>query len=485
VRSAALLPAATQRSARAALNAALRLGSIVLEKGIRGVAIIPLLIQAFGLAGYGKYSLAISVLYVFRPVIFGGVASALIAAIVREPSQEGRLVRRAMLEACGLGLAIWAVLVLVTTVVFPSPSEVPILVGWLGLLLITDAVSLRGASLSVRMREGRLALARTIGSICLLVGVWISFRLGRGLQSVIACNALSGAIEAALIVLLAPRLPGGAPPTFVPARRLHVLGLAAPVMLLTLVEGIGANLDLILVERLSGAANAGAYAGITRVFGALSLVPVAISLSLLPSFAAGGGVEARRCERATALLVALGLPLVCFASLYAPFISVLFGRSFVAPPVLASLLAGRTTLLFVCAPLTTYLIAGGRRTAALHATLLGLGVQVLGCAILIPRFGPEGGAAATVFAELCKLGALLVMLGRSIGLGILKSIPGPLLAGVVSFIVARSLAAGPWARLAAAALCYFPLIELSGISVVSPLRVVVQVIRRARRVANA
>ncbi|MBL8861586.1 MAG: oligosaccharide flippase family protein [Planctomycetes bacterium] len=189
-----------------------------------------------------------------------------------------------------------------------------------------------------------------------------------------------------------------------------VLAAAAPLGLAALFQQAYFYADNLFIRALRGTAELGAYNLGVRILSMAIMVALYASQAALPWLArehAVGRLGAAAARLGQPLFAAAGLA----AGLAAPFAGSILGifgeHARVAGPSLAWL-CGAVAVIHAGAVLTTALVAAGRARSMLWIAASALALNLLGNALLVPPFGIEGAAAATLATEL--LVALLAAL---------------------------------------------------------------------------
>jgi O-antigen/teichoic acid export membrane protein len=216
------------------------------------------------------------------------------------------------------------------------------------------------------------------------------------------------------------------------------------------------QIDVVMIERIRGTAEAGLYGLPTLVLEGLTLVPRILGYALIPTMAA---LHARSPEGITDLyrrgvryLLLVGLPIAAFGALAAePFMILLGGPEYATSAVAAWWLIPSGAIMFLSNFGETTLYCVNRRGTIVVVSTIALAANVVLNLLWIPRFGFEGAAWATVITEgsyFAMTAAALHRYGHRISW--LSVAIRPLLpAGVFSFTLWLTL--GPLPLLAAAA----------------------------------
>lgn len=224
-------------------------------------------------------------------------------------------------------------------------------------------------------------------------------------------------------------LRGALAPLDLPARGRHPLRdwLAPGALLLLLVGGAALNerLDVMIVSAFVDPGEAGIYSVAARFGALISLGTAAATVRAMPmiaeSLAQGDrGAAARTAAQSTRTALALaaigGVPLFLGAG---PLLS-LFGPGFDSgATALRLLVAGHAALAFGGAASTALIASGNERRIAV-VTGAGILANLALNLLLVPRFGMDGAAMATL-ATLALTGLGLVLTARRVlGIGVLS-----------------------------------------------------------------
>jgi O-antigen/teichoic acid export membrane protein len=443
-----------RQARRAVVNAAYRLGGSIVERLLRGVLLIPLVVRRFGVASYGQYAMALSIVNMVRPLVVGA-APLLTAEAARRPRSSRRLIARASNEALLVGLALAVAVTLIGDRVAPELASI---LPWMALVLACDAVVLRGLQLSARMRDAPVVLAGVLGALGLVAAAGL---LAARMRTLAMCTTVAGMVQAAAVLVMVRRdrarpITSAAPQ---PERSLYLR--AWPALLLALVNGVGGNLDVVLVAWLAGAFDAGCYAAAARLLAVTIVVPSAIASSLLPMYAAPSELARRRCVDGMAVAFALGLPLALFAPFYAPTLHALLGAKLVIGAGLLAALGTRMALAFVGVVAVGHLIAGGRQRGALIVEIGSLALLVALTPFAIARAGVLGAAVAAATAEAFKTIGFVALLGGASVVRLGRRVALPASGCAVAWLVGRHVATSSWMRLAVAGVVYLIFLERS------------------------
>lgn len=195
----------------------------------------------------------------------------------------------------------------------------------------------------------------------------------------------------------------------------QILVEALPYAASTLVVTATWNIDSVLLAHWRSLEDVGIYGAVLRIVLSLRSISAVILPVLFPLLAYEFQFHSERFRRtfgsALVILCWLGAAIACCLSIAGGgLLKILYGYRYLnGTPILA--ISGWSIMMsFIASALGVTLIAQHRIRANLGAAVLGLVVQVLGCSLLIPRWGALGCAAAAVITESLIAGLMVVYL---------------------------------------------------------------------------
>ncbi|MDP3960829.1 MAG: oligosaccharide flippase family protein [Pseudorhodobacter sp.] len=182
------------------------------------------------------------------------------------------------------------------------------------------------------------------------------------------------------------------------------LGYGVKAHLGNILSFLNYRLDLFLVNLLAGPAAAGLYAVAVRLSEQLWIISQAVSTVIFPRLSAMAGDEAAR-RRFTPVVARLVLWITLFgagvlAVIARPLIELLFGTEFLAAEWVMYILLPGIVLLSCARVLAHDLAARGWVGVNLAIATIAVAINLIGNALLIPKIGISGAAAATSAAYL-------------------------------------------------------------------------------------
>lgn len=200
-----------------------------------------------------------------------------------------------------------------------------------------------------------------------------------------------------------------------------ILRDAAPLGAALILTSVYGRIDIVLLRSFTDGDSVGYYGFAYRAVdlaAPLSFLFIASVFPLLSRYhAAGEGAELRQLyQRSHDILTMFGLSILTMVILFArPIVEVVGGDAY-APAVTSLRILSLAFGLIWLSNLADYaLIAVGQQRLSLVIASVGLVVNLSSNAVLIPLYGSEGAAAATVLTELAVLAPAVIMLSRYIG----------------------------------------------------------------------
>ncbi|AKJ31183.1 lipopolysaccharide biosynthesis protein [Caldimonas brevitalea] len=298
----------------------------------------------------------------------------------------------------------------------PAYRFLPLLALAAPLLLLSPTVS------GLYLGQGRMgpinaiALAPPIFTLAVLAGWW-AWVGDPGLMEVLAIWLAARALTGALAAIWAWRDSGAA--GFAWAQWRGQARFCTVVGLTNLVSWLNYRVDLFIVERYAGVGVAGVYSVAVTAAELLWFVSSSVSVAAYarigsPDRVAATGLTVRVMHLNLAILLLVSPVLIALAWWVLPH---LLGPAYVASvPLLCLLLPGVWAYASASTLSAYYTNFLGRPQLSAAVAALSLAVNVVVCALLVPRLGAVGGALATSASYLLAIGWGLALFRRHAGL---------------------------------------------------------------------
>lgn len=372
--------------------------------GVRtlGFVAFVLLVRVLSPSDMGTFALVLAVVEVVRQITELGIGSATVRALARADDEAWPRVGAAGL-ALRLAGATVGYLILAAATLHPSlESRAPLFL-LAGLSLFIGAVA-NGliTAFQARLGMGRLLPVHLTGASLYLAivawGAWHGWGVAEFLGAYVAQEA---AAAIGVAVLFARRyrfaLAGWLSSAPGLARDAVALGFLGVIVLLYF------RLDVFMLEAIRGSDAVGEYAFAFRISEAFLLISAAVSASVFPRFAALVGKDdhalAHFFGRMYCGAVVFGGTLALAVSVAITPVLEVLAPQYTGTGPLAVVLVWAFVFMFANAQTVDLLVAVGRTRAVTWIAVVNLCVNAVGNAILIPRYGALGAAAATVLTE--------------------------------------------------------------------------------------
>lgn len=355
----------------------------------------------FGEIGLGQYAVVSAWIFPLALLVEFGLGT-LMTRDIAQAGDAAAYLRTVVLARLILGGAIM-LLVLVSA---PLLSDDPAVIG--GLRLSAPLVVILpffGAFTAVFRARGVMAPLPWLNIGMLVVQVVLTalvITAGGGLLAVIAVNVVTsaGQLVAAWGVyrwrfhVLAQT---ASPPL------VDLLRRAAPFALAAVFAALQMRVNVVQLEQVAGAEAVGYYSAASRFVDAARLLPNALFAALLPALAtlaAEPPLLRRTFRQALAGLIGFGLlAALVTVPLAGPVITLTYGAAFQPAVPALHLLMGSLLFALPRGGVTLYLYALGREHHVNVVNGIGIGVQIVLNAWLIPGLGVSGAALTTIISE--------------------------------------------------------------------------------------
>jgi O-antigen/teichoic acid export membrane protein len=381
-------------------------------------AVVPLMTRHLGVADFGRFVTASSVVMIVAGVTefgLGGIG-------MREYATASPPERRALLaNLLGLrtvltlaGLAVAALLMVLAG--YPRVVVLGMLVSGLGLMLL-NIQQTYSISLTARLDWGTYSVFELINSVVVAAGTVLLVLIGAQLFPFFLVSVIS---SAAALVACAVYLRREVPlmPRFELARWRALARDTLPFAAAATVGILYPRVGLIVVSLISSADQTGYYSTAFKVVEVIGGTSGLIASSAFPVFARAGRDDHERLRYAvgkvgdTALIVGVYVTLSLVVA--APFVIAVIGGKAFAPAVPAlriqavALLGG-----FLAATWSYTLLSLRMHHALLRVTLAALFVSVALSVALVPDLGASGASIASAVCEFVVAAGYLLALARS------------------------------------------------------------------------
>ncbi len=381
-------------------------------------AIVIYAARILGAEGWGVFSYALSLaafLSIFSDI---GINALITKEAVKKPELKDRYLATAFFIKLGLLAAIIA-LVAVFAGNLAAIKEAAALMPLIILVFAFD--SLRDLGTAVARANEKMELEAEIGVFtnAAIVACGFAFLFfDKTAFALAAAYAVgSGAGLAAAAYLLCEH--------FQNLRRNFDRSLIKPIItsawpfgLMGVMGALMINTDILMLGWLRTAAEVGYYSAAQKPVQLLYILPTLLATSIFPSlsrFVKDNNKEAvqKTLEEALGVVLLLAIPLAAGGAVFGDeIINLLFGGGYAAAAATFKLLMLTVLVVFPSSIIGNAVFAYDRQKQFLGFVALGAGGNAVFNILLIPRFGIEGAAAATVITQLISNGYLWIKIKK-------------------------------------------------------------------------
>jgi O-antigen/teichoic acid export membrane protein len=356
---------------------------------------------------FGAFSAAFAFVGIFRILPDFGMAYASTLEISRNRSLAGRLIGNLLGFQGVLSLVTVALCLGTGRMLFPAPED---RTTWIAVVLLSFDLILKSAKSTLRwllkgfQRFGTEAVSLLLERVALLALGLASLRSGGGAIGFVLVFVIVRSFDTSGLWAYTNARILRLRPARDPALWAELLRKGLPFAYVGLVITLLFQVDIVLLERIRGAVEAGFYSAPVRILEGLTLVPRILGYALLPTMAA---LNARSpaavgdlYRRGLKYLLLAGLPVAAFGLLAsAPFIRLVFGPDYGPSIPLSGVLLPTALFMFLSNFSETTLACVNRWGTIVVTSTLALLLNVALNIVWIPLYGGMGAALARLLAE--------------------------------------------------------------------------------------
>jgi O-antigen/teichoic acid export membrane protein len=374
--------------------------------------VVVLIQRSLGYYVFGEFSCALSLATIGEALMDFGVHQVTIRSIARDPQSARRIFQNTLALKVMPGLIMFVVLGAVAFVCWPGTDlRLTCLLMLGGAGLRSYLLTIRGVLLGLE-RFGDESLVVIGDRVVLLVAVGLALFYGAGLVGLGLAFVGARVLTVAGGFALTHRQVGLPRPAFEMDLWRELQVNALPMGAFLIVLNVYNYVDTILLGTMRDAGEAGFYNFAYKIYEGVTYAPAILASVLTPRLSHLWAVDRQAHARLVRLglgltsLLALGLGAVVWVG--APWGLVLaFGSDAVASVLTLRILDGGLIFVFAIWLLHATAISVFEQRLLLKTTVIGVAANTALNLWLIPRFGREGAAWATVLGEALTLVLLL------------------------------------------------------------------------------
>lgn len=437
-----------------------------------GAFAIRVITYRVGPINYGYFVIALTFVSSVMLLTDLGITSITGREIARSPQDASEVLGQNLGLRLALSTVLIPILILLGLVLYKAPS-----LRW-SIVLIAFSVPFNAAetiALSYYVSSIRNYLASgilLIQQVIYVGGVVISITKGFG---IIGCSTsyLVATVVASILSFYAVRREVPFKALYSVRRWRQILALSASLGAIQIINLLYLKADTLLLSKMASARAVGLYGVAYNFTNFIVVIPTLIATSVMPLLATSSGERfANLVRRMEESLAALGVLAVMITLLFAPqAIEILSSHHFLGATTPLRLLAVSCYFSFLCTALGYAAVACNRHHRMIIVSAVGLVLNVGANILLIPRYGIDGAATATLISEFIALLGVRAIYARDVRskLSLTKLSIRPIAIGIIVTLFARYLLLRSWhAPIASVAwaplivVLFFGLLALSG-----------------------
>ena len=363
----------------------------------------------FGPQKFGSFAFGIAFVRIFGVIAAFGLDRVIVRNLVEQPDQKSAILRRSFWLKLALAVSSYAVMLLLCATGIADRTTLAI-VALAGAGLLFQAFDVFDFSFQADHRFRLIFLSRAV-PIALSAGIKLGALLMNAplwmfgvLESVEALAVAVGLFVAYCTSTISRPLTTSAASRVQPGR---LMAEGFPLLLAALAVMIYMRSDVILLGKLAGYGAAGIYSAASQISEGCALLPMAFLPALFPVLVRwrrnGTDFYRRQFEKLFLGTIIAGVCISLGLTISAPFvIPLLFGPAYGPAIGVLRILAWAPTFVFIGIMQSGYDITEGLTWLATLRTAVGAVINIGLNLLLIPVYGANGAATATLISFACS-----------------------------------------------------------------------------------
>ena len=370
---------------------------------VLSVALILAISRFLGPAGLGRYTLALSMLYVINAIAPLGLSAIVTRECARDPAQLDVVLRSALKLSTIASLICIPIMIASGFVLnYDDETRLGLMVLSAGVIPFTVGTMVESA-LVAKERIDFLAISACVENV-LKVGLGVALlATGFGVVSVLVMVVLGRVAFCFTSIYYLRRLGIKLSRGNDPQIGKQLLKLAPTFFLIGIFATLYWRIDIFMLSSLKSVEDVGFYGAAYRLHELAMIFPQSLCLAIYPQIVSATQNNLSALDSlgktSSRYLAAIGLPVViCTILLASPILTALYGESFrVAAPTLAVLIF--TLLPYSIVRYHAYILVGANRQRIdLYLNIIMAAINIALNLILIPKYSYFGAAVATLVA---------------------------------------------------------------------------------------
>lgn len=366
-----------------------------------GLGVTVWMARYLGPEQFGLFSYAISFVALFGFLTYLGLDGIVTRELVRAPERRDEILGTTMALRLSGAVAV-AAIVFASAMLLPGAGEARWLMAVIAAGAVFDTLDAVDLWFQSRVRSRVSVVVRSVSFFAGALGKVALIVAGAPLVAFAAVHAAQAALRAAGFAVAYRRDAGRLTRLrFSGARALAMLRQSWPLILSSAGALVYLKIDQVMLAQMVGAAEVGVYSVAARVSEIWYFIPLTIATSVFPGLVRSREADAagyqRRLEKAYTVVAWLALGVAVMVTLLArPVVDFLYGDEYRRAAGILAIHVWTCPAIFMGAILSKWLVAEGLLIFSLTRHGLGAVVNVGLNLVLIPPYGGEGAAVATL-----------------------------------------------------------------------------------------
>lgn len=400
--------------------------------------------RILGAENWGVFSYAITFATLFMVLSDIGLSSILTRESVKYPEKKNQFLSTTLFIKLVL-LTLSAVLIIFIAPSFTKIESAKLLLPFVALLFLFDSLREFGFGISRAIEKmEQEAFIRIITNILIVILGFIFLNIYSSPLSLTIAYLLGGIMGFLLIIWMLRTHFSNLIMNFNKSLILPILYSAWPFSIISLIGVIMISTDIVLIGWLKDATQVGLYSAVQRPMQFLYVVPAIIGTSVFPIISRLAGTNNIKLkdllEKTISFSILIGVPIAIIGFiLNQEIIMAIFGKEYSESAMALKILITTVIIVFPSAIINNTFFAYDNQKKILLLLALGAFSNVILNYFLIPIYGINGAAIATVFSMFIAHGLIWIKLKKINNFQIAPHLKKILIASVLMIITIYSL----------------------------------------------
>lgn len=374
-------------------------------------AIVIYAARLLGAESWGAFSYALGIATFLTTFSDIGINALITKEASRQPELKNQYLATALFTKIGL------LIILITAVLmlFPYLTRIPeaaIIMPILIFVFAFDSLRDLGSALSRALEKMQIeALIHVFTNFAIVILGFIFLIAAPNAKSLAYAYALGSGLGLAAIIITLKSHFQNLITNFKKSLVKEILVTAWPFGLMSLMGIIMLNTDIIMLGWLKSSEEVGYYSVAQKIIQLLYILPALFASSIFPKmarFAKNDPEKAKALlEKSVALTIIIALPVTLLGIILAnPIINLLFGQEYISSVLTFQILMYTVLIVYPTTLIGNAVFAYDQQRHFVFFVAIAALSNVFFNALLIPRWGIEGAAAATIFSQLITNGLI-------------------------------------------------------------------------------